>query len=46
MASRPDEGSERIKAVFGVNYEQLVAVQNKYDPTNLFRDNQNIKPTV
>ena len=41
-----DEGSERIKAAYGANYERLVAVKNKYDPTNLFRHNQNVKPTV
>ena len=35
-----DEGSERIKAACGANYEWLVAVKNKYDPTNLFRYNQ------
>jgi hypothetical protein len=27
-------------------YGRLVAFKNKYDPTNLFRLNQNIKPTV
>ena len=41
-----DEGFERIKAAYGANYERLVAVKNKYGPTNLCRHNQNIKPTV
>jgi len=41
-----EEGPERIKAAYGVNYDQLVGLKNKYDPTNLFRLNQNIKPTV
>jgi hypothetical protein len=41
-----DEGAERIKAAYGANYERLVALKNKYDPTNLFRHTQNIKPTV
>jgi Berberine and berberine like len=29
-----------------INYGRLVALKNKYDPTNLFRLNQNIKPTI
>jgi FAD/FMN-containing dehydrogenase len=41
-----EEGTDRIKAAFGANYDRLVALKNKYDPTNLFRHNQNIRPTV
>jgi hypothetical protein len=37
---------DRIRAAYGETYERLVALKNKYDPTNLFRHNQNIQPTV
>jgi FAD/FMN-containing dehydrogenase len=40
-----DEGQERVKATYRDNYERLVELKNKYDPTNLFRVNQNIRPT-
>jgi len=41
-----DEGAERIKAAYGAEkYARLVALKNKYDPANLFRLNQNIKPS-
>jgi Berberine and berberine like len=40
-----DEGEERVKATYGDNYGRLVSIKIKYDPTNLFRVNQNIKPT-
>jgi FAD/FMN-containing dehydrogenase len=40
-----EEGEELVRASYGAaNYERLVALKTKYDPTNLFRLNQNIKP--
>jgi hypothetical protein len=41
-----NEGEERVRAAYGVNYERLVVLKNKYDPTNFFSLNQNIRPTV
>jgi FAD/FMN-containing dehydrogenase len=41
-----EEGDEGIRATFGARYQRLAALKNKYDPTNLFRLNQNIKPQV
>ena len=41
-----DEGQERVKATYRDNYEPLVEIKNKYDPDNLFRVNQNIRPTA
>jgi len=38
------EESERIAFAYGATYNRLVEIKNKYDPTNLFRMNQNIKP--
>lgn len=33
----------RVKGAYGDHYEHLAAIKNKYDPTNLFHLNQNIK---
>ncbi|HRQ49110.1 MAG TPA: FAD-binding protein [Agriterribacter sp.] len=41
-----DEGADRVKASYGDNYKKLTEVKAKYDPGNLFRVNQNIKPAV
>ena len=42
-----EEGEDRVRAAYGADiYDRLVAVKNTYDPTNLFRSNQNIKPTA
>jgi hypothetical protein len=37
-------GEETARGAFGSNYELLVTVKNKYDPTNFFRLNQDIEP--
>jgi FAD/FMN-containing dehydrogenase len=41
-----DEAEGRVQATYGDNYSRLVTVKNKYDPHNLLRVNQNIRPTT
>ena len=39
--------ADRVSAAYGTDtHERLVALKNKYDPTNLFQVNQNIKPNA
>jgi hypothetical protein len=40
-----DEGEgHRVRAAYGANYDRLVKLKSKFDPTNLFRCNHNIPP--
>ena len=39
-----EEGEDRVRASYGEHYDRLAAIKGKYDPNNLFRVNQNIKP--
>jgi len=39
-----DEGEDTVKAAYRDNYEHLAQAKRKYDPDNLFRVNQNIRP--
>jgi FAD/FMN-containing dehydrogenase len=41
-----DEGEDGVKAAYRENYARLAQVKRKYDPGNLFRVNQNIKPAA
>ncbi|HRP31363.1 MAG TPA: FAD-binding oxidoreductase [Agriterribacter sp.] len=41
-----EEGEDRIKASYGDHYKKLSLIKAKYDPGNLFKVNQNIKPAV
>jgi FAD/FMN-containing dehydrogenase len=40
-----EEGQERIRASYRGNYDRLVRAKKQYDPDNVFRINQNIRPS-
>jgi FAD/FMN-containing dehydrogenase len=39
-----EEGDQMMETSFGPHYRRLAALKQKYDPGNLFRLNQNVKP--
>jgi FAD/FMN-containing dehydrogenase len=39
------EEGDRVKMAYGANLAKLVGIKKKYDPTNLFRMNINIRPS-
>ena len=40
------EEGDRVRNAYGRNYGKLERLKRKYDPTNLFRGNQNIRPVA
>jgi FAD/FMN-containing dehydrogenase len=42
----PADEADRVQEAYGASYHRLAALKRRYDPSNLFRMNQNVTPTT
>ena len=42
----PDDEPARVEGIYGNSYRRLAEIKLRYDPANMFRMNQNIRPAA